>query len=151
MRARCACTHQILRCLCFLGEKICWTENCSKLLRETELVEFTLDRIVSAWSLSALSHVYLQTAPACFTDWIKLKDSVKDEKRLSSFEVALNTGSQPYRRFRCSRQQRYDFACGFSNFQNVFGEMTFIHQVDPRYGVKFNVLITSMQVGGKIC
>lgn len=86
------------------------------------------------------------------------------KKDLSSFEVALNTGSQLCRRFRCSQQQRYDLAVVFLvNFQmstihwndfhrshSVISKFRRHAKVDPRYGVKFNVLITSMQVGA-IC
>lgn len=143
----------------FLGLKIA-RKFWSKL---SWLYSLLIERIVNGWSLSAFSCIYLQTAQHVSLKWQWIK--LKDEKGLSSFEVALHWFSI-VQAVQVQPTAEVGFGGGFSsNFQ-----MSTIHwidfhlsqlvswlqispfagKVDPRYGVKFNVLITSMQVGARI-
>ena len=118
------------------------------------LYSLLIERIVNGWSLSAFSCIYLQTAQHVSLKWQWIK--LKDEKGLSSFEVALHWFSI-VQAVQVQPTAEVGFGGGFSsNFQmstifyNSLDWLSSLTQVDPRYGVKFNVLITSMQVGARI-
>ena len=119
------------------------------------LYSLLIERIVNGWSLSAFSCIYLQTAQRVLLKWQWIK--LNDEKGLSSFEVALHWFSI-VQAVQVQPTAEVGFGGGFSsNFQmstifyNSLDWLSSLTQVDPRYGVKFNVLITSMQVGARIC